>query len=155
MTKSWFRFNFLKRGFLLEDKNCVLSNLLRVENCSQKWRHYRGYGNSDVSIWPSFYLTHFTRKKTDCPHFWFRETFSFRKMNDVNKLKKFCRSKKYLSWKITLLIFWKILIYRFFPRLKKMHANAPPCFNFFNFQPVSTKFSINVEHVILTNFSNC
>jgi hypothetical protein len=23
MTKSWFRFNFLKRGFLLEDKNCT------------------------------------------------------------------------------------------------------------------------------------
>jgi hypothetical protein len=36
-------------------------------------------------------------------------------------------------------------------RLTKMHAKALTCFNFFNFHPVSTKFPINIEHVILTN----
>jgi hypothetical protein len=36
-------------------------------------------------------------------------------------------------------------------RLSKMHAKAPICFNVFNFHPVSTKFSINIEHIILTN----
>ena len=36
-------------------------------------------------------------------------------------------------------------------RLTKMYAKAPTCFNFFNFHPVSTKFPINIEHVILTN----
>ena len=36
-------------------------------------------------------------------------------------------------------------------RLTKMHAKAPTCFNLFNFHPVSTKFPINIEHVILTN----
>ena len=32
-----------------------------------------------------------------------------------------------------------------------MHAKALTCFNFFNFDRVSTKFPINIEHVILTN----
>jgi hypothetical protein len=36
-------------------------------------------------------------------------------------------------------------------RLTKMHAEALTGFNFFNFYPVSTKFPINIEHVILTN----
>jgi hypothetical protein len=36
-------------------------------------------------------------------------------------------------------------------RLTKMHAKVPTCFNFFNFNPVSTKFPINIDHVILTN----
>jgi hypothetical protein len=38
MKKSSFRLNYLKRGFLLEDKMVphILGNLLRVENCSQK-----------------------------------------------------------------------------------------------------------------------
>ena len=36
-------------------------------------------------------------------------------------------------------------------RLTKMHAKALTSFNFFNFHPVSTKFPINIEHVILTN----
>jgi hypothetical protein len=36
-------------------------------------------------------------------------------------------------------------------RLTKMHAKALTCFNFFNFHPLSTKFPINIEHVILTN----
>jgi hypothetical protein len=36
-------------------------------------------------------------------------------------------------------------------RLTKMHAKALSCFNFFNFHPVSTKFPINIEHIILTN----
>ena len=36
-------------------------------------------------------------------------------------------------------------------RLTKMHAKVPTCFNFFNFHPVSTKFPINIEHIILTN----
>jgi hypothetical protein len=34
-------------------------------------------------------------------------------------------------------------------RLTKMHAKALTCFNFFNFHPVSTKFCIDIEHVIL------
>jgi hypothetical protein len=37
------------------------------------------------------------------------------------------------------------------PCLTKMHAKALTCFNFFNFQPVLTKFCIDIEHVILTN----
>ena len=37
------------------------------------------------------------------------------------------------------------------PRLSKMHAKTPICFNFFNFHPVSSKFSMNIEHIILTN----
>jgi hypothetical protein len=32
-----------------------------------------------------------------------------------------------------------------------MHAKALTCFNFFNFHPVSTKFRIDIEHVILRN----
>ena len=36
-------------------------------------------------------------------------------------------------------------------RLSQMHAKTPICFNFFNFHPVSTKFAIDIEHVILTN----
>ena len=36
-------------------------------------------------------------------------------------------------------------------RLSKMHAKTPICFNFFNFHPVSSKFSMNIEHIILTN----
>jgi hypothetical protein len=36
-------------------------------------------------------------------------------------------------------------------RLTKMHAKAPTCFNFFNVHPVSTKFPMNIEHVILKN----
>jgi hypothetical protein len=32
-----------------------------------------------------------------------------------------------------------------------MHAKTPICFNFFNFHPVSSKFSMNIEHIILTN----
>jgi hypothetical protein len=36
-------------------------------------------------------------------------------------------------------------------RLTKMHAKALTCFNFFNFHPFSTKFRIDIEHVILTN----
>jgi hypothetical protein len=36
-------------------------------------------------------------------------------------------------------------------RLTKMHAKALTCFNFFNFHPVSTKFRIDIELVILTN----
>jgi hypothetical protein len=36
-------------------------------------------------------------------------------------------------------------------RLTKMHAKALTCFNLFNFHPVSTKFRIDTEHVILTN----
>jgi hypothetical protein len=36
-------------------------------------------------------------------------------------------------------------------RLSKMHAKAPKCFNFFNFHPVSTKFPMNIEHIIPTN----
>jgi hypothetical protein len=35
--------------------------------------------------------------------------------------------------------------------LSKMHAKAPICFNFLNFYLVSTKFSMNIEHIILTN----
>jgi hypothetical protein len=31
-----------------------------------------------------------------------------------------------------------------------MPAKAPTCFNFFNFHPVSTKYSMNIEHIILT-----
>jgi hypothetical protein len=38
-----------------------------------------------------------------------------------------------------------------FSRLTKMHAKALSCFNFFNFHPVSTKFPINIEHIILAN----
>ena len=30
-------------------------------------------------------------------------------------------------------------------------ANFFACFNFFNFHPVSTKFPMNIEHIILTN----
>jgi hypothetical protein len=36
-------------------------------------------------------------------------------------------------------------------RLTKMHAKALTCLNFFNFHPVSTKFRIDIENVILTN----
>jgi hypothetical protein len=32
-----------------------------------------------------------------------------------------------------------------------MHAKALTSFNFFNFHPVSTKFHIDIEHVIFTN----
>ena len=44
--------------------------------------------------------------------------------------------------------------------LTKMPAKAPTCFNFFNFHPVSTKYSMNLEHIILTKthvfcFWNC
>jgi hypothetical protein len=35
-------------------------------------------------------------------------------------------------------------------RLTKMHAKAPTCFNFFNFHLISTKFSMNIDHIILT-----
>jgi hypothetical protein len=35
--------------------------------------------------------------------------------------------------------------------MSKMHAKAPILFNFVNFYPVSTKFSMNIEHIILTN----
>jgi hypothetical protein len=45
----------------------------------------------------------------------------------------------------------KVLYHFPYPRLTKMHAKALTCFNFFNFHPVSTKFPINIEHVILTN----
>jgi hypothetical protein len=38
-----------------------------------------------------------------------------------------------------------------FSRLTKIHAKALTCFNFFNFHSVSTKFRIDIEHVILTN----
>ena len=38
-----------------------------------------------------------------------------------------------------------------YSRLTKMHAKALTSFNFFNFHPVSTKFRIEIEHVILTN----
>jgi hypothetical protein len=31
-----------------------------------------------------------------------------------------------------------------------MPAKAPTSFNFFNFHPVSTKFSMNIEYIILT-----
>jgi hypothetical protein len=36
-------------------------------------------------------------------------------------------------------------------RLTKMHAKALTCLNFFNFHPVSAKFRIDKDHVILTN----
>jgi hypothetical protein len=36
-------------------------------------------------------------------------------------------------------------------RMTKMHAKALTCFNFFNFHSVSTKFRIDIEHVIVTN----
>jgi hypothetical protein len=35
-------------------------------------------------------------------------------------------------------------------RLSKMHAKTPICFNFFNFHLVSSKFSMNIEHIIHT-----
>jgi hypothetical protein len=38
-----------------------------------------------------------------------------------------------------------------YSRLPKMNAKALTCFNFFNFRPVSTKFTINIKNVILTN----
>jgi hypothetical protein len=38
-----------------------------------------------------------------------------------------------------------------FTRLTKMHAKVPTFFNFFNFHPVSTKFPMTIEHVILKN----
>jgi hypothetical protein len=34
LTKLWFRFNFLKRGFLLEDKNCTTY----IEQSSKSWK---------------------------------------------------------------------------------------------------------------------
>ena len=34
--------------------------------------------------------------------------------------------------------------------LSKMHAKTPICFNFFNFHPVSSKFSMNIKHIIRT-----
>jgi hypothetical protein len=34
--------------------------------------------------------------------------------------------------------------------LSKTHAKTPICFNFFNFDPVSSKFSMNIKHIILT-----
>jgi hypothetical protein len=34
MTKSWFRFNFLKRGFLLEDKYWTIY----IEQSSKSWK---------------------------------------------------------------------------------------------------------------------
>jgi hypothetical protein len=42
-------------------------------------------------------------------------------------------------------------VLKFATRLSKMHAKTPICFNFFNFHPVSTKFAMNIEHVILKN----
>ena len=33
----------------------------------------------------------------------------------------------------------------------KNACKAPICFTFFNFHPVSTKFTMNIEHIILTN----
>jgi hypothetical protein len=121
MTKSWFRFNFLKRGFLLEDKNCphILSDLLRVESCSQKWRHYRCYGNNDVSIWPTFYLlTHFTREKDRLPPFFISWNVFIEKIEWREQvLKNSVDPKKYLSRKITFFNFLKIPIYRIFLHL--------------------------------------
>jgi hypothetical protein len=37
------------------------------------------------------------------------------------------------------------------PRLTKMHAKGPTYFNLFTFHPVSKKFPIHMEHVILTD----
>jgi hypothetical protein len=39
----------------------------------------------------------------------------------------------------------------FFACLSKMHAKTPVCLKFFNFHPISTKFPMNIEHIILTN----
>jgi hypothetical protein len=106
MTKLWFRFNFLKRGLLLEDKNLphILSNLLRVKNYSQQWRHHRCYGNNDVSIWPTILpFNTIYSKKGQLPPFFISWNVSISEKWMMWTSLKFCRSKKYLSRKMTFL----------------------------------------------------
>jgi hypothetical protein len=57
-------------------------------------------------------------------------------------------SCKYISFFARFCKFQK-LFYK--TRLSKMHAKTPICFNLFNFHPVSNKFPMNIEHVILKN----
>ena len=67
---------------------------------------------------------------------------------------KFCYMVHLLSQHLELLYYVKrltfILYVCIFSRLSKMHAKTPICFNFFNFHLVSSKFSMNIEHIILT-----
>jgi hypothetical protein len=110
MTKSWFRFNVLKRGFLLENKNCTtyIGRSSKIEKGSRKWCHSRCYSNNDVSIWPTFYLvTNFTWKKAGSPIFYFVKRFQLEKWMMWKCLKKFGRCKKYLLRKITFFNFIK------------------------------------------------
>jgi hypothetical protein len=52
---------------------------------------------------------------------------------------------------VSFRLYFKVIFRQNETRLSKMHAEKPICFNFFNFHPVSTKFPMNIEHVILTN----